>query len=69
MEESVISAGGFSTNVESNAKVAEKTRNLVAFIANPDLPKKLKNNLPLNKYDKSIFYTHEVTGYKQLSYS
>ncbi|RCH91383.1 hypothetical protein CU098_010970, partial [Rhizopus stolonifer] len=62
-----ITAGGFSTNIERATEVAEKTGNLVAFgrtfIANPDLPEKLKRDLPLNKYDRSTFYTHEATGY------
>jgi 2,4-dienoyl-CoA reductase-like NADH-dependent reductase (Old Yellow Enzyme family) len=26
------------------------------FIANPDLPRRLKEGLPLNKYDRSTFY-------------
>jgi len=27
-----------------------------AFLANPDLPTRLKKDLPLNKYDKATFY-------------
>ncbi|KAG1474737.1 hypothetical protein G6F56_000167 [Rhizopus delemar] len=62
-----ITAGGFSTSVKQAEEVSTKTGGLVAFgrafIANPDLPEKLKRDLPLNKYDRSTFYTHEATGY------
>ena len=33
------------------------------FIANPDLPIRLMNNLPLNQYDPSTFYTAGEQGY------
>ncbi|KAF8996311.1 hypothetical protein BDQ17DRAFT_1364493 [Cyathus striatus] len=53
----IISAGGYDR--ESAIRVAEKGE-LVAFgrlfIANPDLPKRLKENLPLNSYDRTTFY-------------
>lgn len=31
------------------------------FIANPDLVFRLKSNIPLNKYDRSTFYTPKIT--------
>jgi N-ethylmaleimide reductase len=33
------------------------------FIANPDLPKRLRLNLPLNRYDRSTFYGGDACGY------
>ena len=33
------------------------------FIANPDLPKRIKLRLPLNEYDRSTFYTEGPRGY------
>ncbi|HHI93673.1 MAG TPA: alkene reductase [Gammaproteobacteria bacterium] len=33
------------------------------FIANPDLPNRLAQNLPLNKMDESTFYVGGVNGY------
>ena len=33
------------------------------FIANPDLPERLRLNLPLNPYDRSTFYGDDARGY------
>ena|SRR5579862_208761 len=33
------------------------------FISNPDLPLRIKEGIPLNKYDRSTFYTHGPEGY------
>lgn len=33
------------------------------FIANPDLPHRLKSGLPLNKWDRTFFYTPGPQGY------
>ncbi|KAI3404198.1 hypothetical protein KGF56_002959 [Candida oxycetoniae] len=33
------------------------------FTSNPDLVYKLKNGIPLTKYDRSTFYTHDNWGY------
>lgn len=33
------------------------------FIANPDLVDRLRQDLPLNKYDRSTFYTQGTKGY------
>ncbi|SJL17669.1 related to NADPH2 dehydrogenase chain OYE2 [Armillaria ostoyae] len=63
----LISAGGYTR--EDAMKVADEKGGLVAFgryfISNPDLPKKLKKNLPLTPYNRSTFYLPgEVTeGY------
>jgi NADPH2 dehydrogenase len=33
------------------------------FISNPDLPLRIKQGIPLNKYDRSTFYTQGPEGY------
>ncbi|KAF8998149.1 hypothetical protein BDQ17DRAFT_1400918 [Cyathus striatus] len=55
----LITAGGYTR--ESAIEVTEKEEGeLIAFgrhfIANPDLPRRLEENLPLNKYDRTRFY-------------
>uniref|UniRef100_A0A251UZP8 Putative aldolase-type TIM barrel n=1 Tax=Helianthus annuus TaxID=4232 RepID=A0A251UZP8_HELAN len=62
-----ISAGGYGRE-DGNKAVAENRTDLVAygrlFLANPDLPKRFELNAPLNKYDRSTFYTRDpVVGY------
>lgn len=56
----LIRAGGFTR--ESAIEMADKADSLIAFgrhyIANPDLPKRLKEDLVLNPYDRSTFYLH-----------
>jgi len=55
----LIAAGGFSGD-SAAAVVAAGDADLVAFgrhfIANPDLPERLRRRLPLNRYDRSTFY-------------
>ncbi|KAI9487818.1 MAG: hypothetical protein EXX96DRAFT_554762 [Benjaminiella poitrasii] len=62
-----ITAGGFSNAVEHAVELAEKTDSLIAFgrafIANPDLPERIKSNYGLNKYNRKTFYTHDAVGY------
>ncbi|KAL1928164.1 hypothetical protein VTP01DRAFT_3080 [Rhizomucor pusillus] len=62
-----VSSGGYTTHPELATKVADETGNLIAFgrsfIANPDLPLRLKNSWPLNKYDRNTFYTNTEVGY------
>ncbi|KAK1403692.1 12-oxophytodienoate reductase 2 [Heracleum sosnowskyi] len=62
-----IVAGGYEREDGNNA-VADSHADLVAygrmFLANPDLPKRFELNAPLNKYDRSTFYTSDpVVGY------
>ncbi|KAI0636632.1 FMN-linked oxidoreductase [Trametes polyzona] len=62
----LISAGRY--NRESAIKRAEETGELIAFgrhfLANPDLPLRLREDLPLNKYDRDTFYVpEEPRGY------
>jgi N-ethylmaleimide reductase len=62
----LIAAGGF-TGESAAAIVAAGDADLVAFgrhfIANPDLPERLRRNLPLTRYDRSTFYGGDGRGY------
>ena len=62
-----IVAGGYGREDGTKA-VAENRADLVAygrqFLANPDLPKRLELNAPLNKYNRNTFYISDpVVGY------
>jgi len=62
----IIIAGGYKR--ENGIEIVKKgDADLVAygrdFISNPDLPERLKLNLPLNKYDRKTFYTKGPVGY------
>jgi N-ethylmaleimide reductase len=55
-------------NPERPEEVVEKgDADLVAFgrhfLANPDLPKRIRLGLPLNAYDRNTFYTFDAQGY------
>jgi N-ethylmaleimide reductase len=62
----IIAAGGFEPDT-AEAAVAEGDADLVAFgrhfVANPDLPKRIRLGLPLNPYDRDTFYTFDARGY------
>ena len=62
----LIAAGGF-TGESAAAIIAVGDAELVAFgrhfISNPDLPERLRRNLPLNRYDRSTFYGGDGRGY------
>jgi N-ethylmaleimide reductase len=62
----LIAAGGF-TGESAAAVVAAGDADLVAFgrhfISNPDLPERLRRNLPLTRYDRSTFYGGDGRGY------
>jgi 12-oxophytodienoic acid reductase len=62
-----IVAGGYDRE-EGNKAVSSDYTDLVAygriFLANPDLPKRFELDAPLNKYNRSTFYTPDpVVGY------
>ena len=62
----ILVAGGF--DADSAEEILEKgIADLVAFgrsfLANPDLPKRIKRGLPLNAYDRATFYNHDARGY------
>ena len=62
----VIAAGGFNPDT-AEASIANGDASLIAFgrhfIANPDLPRRIKLGLPLNPYDRSTFYGFDGHGY------
>ncbi|KAI8060232.1 hypothetical protein BC940DRAFT_280980 [Gongronella butleri] len=62
-----ITAGGYTDPEKAKKTVQDNENNLLAFgrifIANPDLVERIRNNWPLNKYDRPTFYTHEQKGY------
>jgi N-ethylmaleimide reductase len=62
----IIAAGGFEPDT-AEAIVEKGDADLVAFgrhfIANPDLPKRIKLRLPLNPYDRKTFYGGDAHGY------
>lgn len=62
----LIAAGGFDRN-SAEAILSIGDADAVAFgrsfIANPDLPDRLRFGLPLNAYDRSTFYGGDARGY------
>lgn len=62
----LIAAGGFEPDT-ANAAVAAGILDAVAFgrhfIANPDLPRRIREGLPLASHDRSTFYTFDARGY------
>ncbi|WFU39162.1 alkene reductase [Bradyrhizobium sp. CB82] len=62
----LIAAGGF-TPASAEAVVTFGDADLVAFgrhfISNPDLPERIRQGLPLSRYDRSTFYGGDARGY------
>jgi N-ethylmaleimide reductase len=62
----LIAAGGFNP-ASAEAIVTFGDADLVAFgrhfIANPDLPERIRQGLPLTRYDRSTFYGGDARGY------
>lgn len=62
----IIAAGGFSA-ASAEQILAAGDADLVAFgrdfIANPDLPDRIRRNLPLNAYDRDTFYGGTDVGF------
>jgi N-ethylmaleimide reductase len=62
----LIAAGGFN-RVSAEAIIASGTADLVAFgryfISNPDLPERLRRDLPLTPYNRATFYGRDHRGY------
>jgi N-ethylmaleimide reductase len=62
----LIAAGGF-TQETARQVVASGHADAVAFgrqfIANPDLPERIRTGAPLNRYDRSTFYGGDARGY------
>lgn len=62
----LIAAGGFEPDTAADI-VRSGTLDAVAFgrhfISNPDLPGRIRERLPLAKYDRGTFYTFDSRGY------
>lgn len=62
----IIAAGGFDA-ASAEAAVRDGDADLVAFgrdfIANPDLPHRVRHNLPFNAYNRDTFYGGDHRGY------
>ncbi len=62
----LITAGGF-TGETAEAAIAEGHADAIAFgrifISNPDLPRRLREGLPLTPYNRATFYGGEEKGY------
>ncbi len=62
----LITAGGF-TGETANAAIADGHADAIAFgrifISNPDLPRRLREGLPLTPYSRATFYGGEEKGY------
>lgn len=63
----VIRAGNYAMNPECAKADSAKKNTAIAygrfFISNPDLPDRLARGLPLNDYDRDLFYTPGSKGY------
>ncbi|GKC24060.1 putative 12-oxophytodienoate reductase 11, partial [Tanacetum coccineum] len=61
-------AGGYHDRDEASRVIENGDADLVAFgrafLANPDLPRLFMLNAPLNKYDRSTFYTDDPVDYQ-----
>jgi N-ethylmaleimide reductase len=62
----LITAGGF-TGETADAAIAQGHADAIAFgrifISNPDLPRRLREGLPLTPYNRATFYGGEAAGY------
>ena len=62
----ILAAGGFEP--DSAESIVEKgDADAVTFgryfVSNPDLPRRIREGLPLNPYDRDTFYTFDARGY------
>ena len=62
----IIAAGGFEPGTAEEV-VENGDADLVAFgrhfLANPDLPERIRLGRPLNAHDRNTFYTFDAHGY------
>lgn len=62
----ILAAGGFEPET-AEAAVRDGAADAVAFgrhfVSNPDLPDRIRRNLPLAPYDRDTFYTFDARGY------
>ncbi|KAI8877191.1 FMN-linked oxidoreductase [Backusella circina FSU 941] len=63
----LFASGGYSMGIEDSIQHSEKTGDLIAFgrafLANPDLPERIRNGYTLNNPDGATFYTNGPEGY------
>lgn len=63
----IVRAGNYINNPSQLKEDVSNGRTLISFgrhfIANPDLPDRLENGYPLNKYNRDTFYTNGPIGY------
>ena len=62
----IIAAGGFEPDT-AEAVIERGAADAVAFgrhfVANPDLPRRIRDGLPLARHDRKTFYTFDARGY------
>jgi N-ethylmaleimide reductase len=62
----IIANGGFEPDTAA-AAVAQGDADAIAFgryfVSNPDLPRRIREGLPLAAYDRDTFYTFDAKGY------
>ena len=62
----IIAAGGFEPDTAESA-IEHGVADAVAFgryfVANPDLPLRIKEGFALTRYDRNTFYTFDSVGY------
>ena len=62
----IVAAGGFEPDTAEAAietGVADAVTFGRHFISNPDLPRRIREKLPLAPYDRNTFYTFDARGY------
>lgn len=68
-----ILTNGHYDKAKANAVIASGEADVVGFgrlfIANPDLPKRLELDAPLNAPDSKTFYGHDEKGYTDYPFS
>ena len=68
----IIAAGGFHPDT-AEAAIANGFADAVAFgrhfVANPDLPLRIKEGLALTRYDRDTFYTFDEVGYNDYPFA
>jgi N-ethylmaleimide reductase len=62
----IIANGGFEPE-SAAAAIEQGEADAISFgryfVSNPDLPKRIREELPLASYDRDTFYTFEAKGY------
>ncbi|HEY0758861.1 MAG TPA: alkene reductase [Acidisarcina sp.] len=62
----IVAAGGFEPDTAADAvenNIAAAVTFGRYFISNPDLPRRIREGLPLAQYDRDTFYTFDARGY------